>query len=343
MSIAKFKVKYPRPKKLSDPGYDFSRTDLDKLLATPDSQMGMREYRDLLGPELPAGIYEEVIYFLPLAFRYFISHDANKLDLITAIIGFCSYAKGRLEKDKLADEVRDCLYECLAFLTHEFEVFHPIDYPRDLVRNSGIIVHAIEDLVEFKSFADVAVGFIHKLAHADDDPIKAAWFLEFACSQQTERRRIQYEPITALIHDPMLIRLAAELVSEKLASSEPVRTYWPDTFKRLSIDWALPLPDAEEKKLPYPRELKSYIDKEGRLTQWPSPTNKKGLQRMALVYLASKFEFERQYSEREVNAILKEWHTFGDHALLRRELYDKGFFDRKVDGSQYWRTEPPEG
>jgi hypothetical protein len=90
----------------------------------------------------------------------------------------------------------------------------------------------------------------------------------------------------------------------------------------------------------YPPELKHYIDKEGRLTDWPSPRNKKGLQRLALEYLASKFEFDRTYTEKEVNAILNQFHTFGDHALLRRELYDKRFFDRKVDGTAYWRTNP---
>jgi hypothetical protein len=35
------------------------------------------------------------------------------------------------------------------------------------------------------------------------------------------------------------------------------------------------------------------------------------------------------YTEKEVNAILKQYHTFEDRALLRRELYDKRYFDRK--------------
>jgi hypothetical protein len=90
--------------------------------------------------------------------------------------------------------------------------------------------------------------------------------------------------------------------------------------------------------------LKNHLDEQGRLIEWPPPRNKKGLQTVALNYLASKFEMGATYSEKEVNAILKQWHTFGDHALLRRELYDKRYFDRKNDGSQYWRTnsEQPE-
>lgn len=88
--------------------------------------------------------------------------------------------------------------------------------------------------------------------------------------------------------------------------------------------------------------LKNHLDDQGRLIEWPSPRNKKGLQKVALGYLASKFEMGSSYSEKEVNAILKSWHTFGDHALLRRELYNKRYFDRKNDGSQYWRTNPEE-
>lgn len=89
--------------------------------------------------------------------------------------------------------------------------------------------------------------------------------------------------------------------------------------------------------------LKNHLDDQGRLTEWPSPRNKKGLQKVALEYLASKFEMNTTYTEKEVNAILKNWHTFGDHAILRRELYDKCYFDRKNDGSQYWRTKPEDG
>jgi len=86
--------------------------------------------------------------------------------------------------------------------------------------------------------------------------------------------------------------------------------------------------------------LKYHLDDQGRLTAWPSSRNKKSLQKIALDYLASKFAMEVTYTEKEVNAILKQWHTFADHALLRRELYDKCYFDRKNDGSQYWRTNP---
>lgn len=82
-------------------------------------------------------------------------------------------------------------------------------------------------------------------------------------------------------------------------------------------------------------DLKNHLDGEGRLTLWPS---KRSLQVIALDYLAAKIELEKNYSERELNVLLNQWHTFGDAALLRRELYERGLLNREKDGSAYWRT-----
>ncbi len=82
-------------------------------------------------------------------------------------------------------------------------------------------------------------------------------------------------------------------------------------------------------------ELKNHLDNEGRLTLWPS---KRSLQLVALDYLASKFEAGKVYSEKDVNALLNQYHTFNDVALLRRELYERGLLNRAKDGSEYWHT-----
>lgn len=83
-----------------------------------------------------------------------------------------------------------------------------------------------------------------------------------------------------------------------------------------------------------PREaIKNYLDGEGRLKLWP-----KRKHREVLSYLADNFETGKQYTEKQVNEILNLHHTFGDPALLRRELFMKRFFDRIPDGSRYWRT-----
>ncbi len=81
-------------------------------------------------------------------------------------------------------------------------------------------------------------------------------------------------------------------------------------------------------------ELRGFLDKDSKLKSWPSRKNR-DKQFLVLEYLASKFEAGREYSEKEVNEILNSHHTFGDPAMLRRELYIAGFLDRTLDGSRY--------
>ena len=80
-------------------------------------------------------------------------------------------------------------------------------------------------------------------------------------------------------------------------------------------------------------EIKNFLDDSGRLMRYPA---KRKRQIYALFYLASKFEPDKRYTEKEVNEILNKWHTFKDWAMLRRDLYDCRFLNRKADCSEYW-------
>ena len=81
------------------------------------------------------------------------------------------------------------------------------------------------------------------------------------------------------------------------------------------------------------KELKNFLNADGRLTAFPA---KRKMKVYALIFLADKFEAGRTYTEKEVNDLLNEWHTFGDPATLRRELYDYRFIDRDSSGRTYW-------
>ena len=74
------------------------------------------------------------------------------------------------------------------------------------------------------------------------------------------------------------------------------------------------------------------FDAEGRLVRWPV---KFSVQRLAMWALWTRFEAKRPYTEKEVNAILKEANTFGDHVTLRRELVNHKLLTRKSDCSEY--------
>lgn len=82
--------------------------------------------------------------------------------------------------------------------------------------------------------------------------------------------------------------------------------------------------------------MSALITEDGVVTRWPAKAADKVL---VLDLLAAKFESGRDYSEREVNDILKRHHSFGDWALLRRELFESGRFSRDVRGGTYRRVE----
>lgn len=69
------------------------------------------------------------------------------------------------------------------------------------------------------------------------------------------------------------------------------------------------------------------------IVQLPRKTQKLAV---ILRWLATLFEAERLYKEKEVNAILKT--AFApDYIGLRRDLVDGGYLRRDKDGSRYWR------
>jgi len=78
--------------------------------------------------------------------------------------------------------------------------------------------------------------------------------------------------------------------------------------------------------------LRNFLDTNGKLTAFPA---KRKMKLYTLLYLAQKIPADTDFSEREINDILLDWHTFADPATLRRELYDYGFLDRSRDGKVY--------
>ena len=67
---------------------------------------------------------------------------------------------------------------------------------------------------------------------------------------------------------------------------------------------------------------------------------KKPVREIVLQRFANLFDSGRDYSEKEVNQIIREHIDFSDHELIRRELFMYHFMDRYRDGSQYWREVP---
>jgi hypothetical protein len=80
--------------------------------------------------------------------------------------------------------------------------------------------------------------------------------------------------------------------------------------------------------------VERFLGPDGRLRVMP---RKAADRRAALEWLAQRFERGRDYSEKEVGAVLETAHAFGDPALLRRDLFEAGPLGRERDGRRYWR------
>ncbi|WP_322889241.1 MULTISPECIES: DUF2087 domain-containing protein [unclassified Yoonia] len=78
----------------------------------------------------------------------------------------------------------------------------------------------------------------------------------------------------------------------------------------------------------------------GIMTRWPQQTAVQGL---CLWVFWARLPARQDLTEKDVNAVLKAGHSFGDHVLLRRSLIDHRLVTRTIDGKTYRRIEqaPP--
>lgn len=81
-------------------------------------------------------------------------------------------------------------------------------------------------------------------------------------------------------------------------------------------------------------DISRFLDENSKVKIWPAKNEMKS---EVLRYISTKFESGRFYTEKEVNEIIKSWHTFGDYFIIRRGLVDYRFMSRTRNGSKYWK------
>lgn len=247
-------IKYPRPTKLSDPYGDFSESHLKEILATNDSDFEGIDYRNLFGPHVTAGTYEEVIYFLPLAFAYFAQpeNEPGAYEMLDAIVGFASDYAEYLKTDGLLEVVGNCFQECLQSWIRTFTIIHydktecykkgwGLEYA-DIVARLELLTETIYEMRSKKTFADTAGEFVQQLSENESDPIKAAWFLAYAADEylrdeQTPKMfKFKFDAIQSAILDHERLKHAQNLVRGNPALYDMSPSYWHDTFEFLGLD-----------------------------------------------------------------------------------------------------------
>jgi len=107
-----------------------------------------------------------------------------------------------------------------------------------------------------------------------------------------------------------------------------------ETLARGQFEGKRPTYEAKEAKQEDVRKvLKAYLNADGTLKQLPQEGKKMII---ILNFILDAFPFDTNFTEKEVNTILRRFHV--DTATLRRNLIDYGFMARESDGSRYWRV-----
>ena len=92
----------------------------------------------------------------------------------------------------------------------------------------------------------------------------------------------------------------------------------------------------------HPPEARAFLDEAGRVTHF---STKRAEQKRVLDYLIGKIAPGREYTEREITALIAGWIApdqgrFGiDAVTLRRALIEESALRRTSNGSKYWREE----
>ncbi len=86
-----------------------------------------------------------------------------------------------------------------------------------------------------------------------------------------------------------------------------------------------------------PKIIENFFNEDNILISFPSKRKK---QLYVLLFLANKFEKNKEYTEKEVNEIINKNTLFKDPATIRREMYNNFFFHRTDDCKKYWLCDP---
>ena len=106
-----------------------------------------------------------------------------------------------------------------------------------------------------------------------------------------------------------------------------------ESLARGQFEGKRPVYDAKGEDEDARKVLKNFLKADGSLKQIPPIGNKLLIM---LNFIVGAFDFDVDYTEKEVNTILRRFHV--DTAALRRYLVDEDLMARESNGTKYWRV-----
>lgn len=244
--LVDLQIRYSRPGVFSG-----LRTELDDdarqiVLRTRDDLLVFWHFQTLFSPHLPAGTYEEVVYFLPAAIRFLFDRRENFDEMARAVIGWVALNTANLEADGLLVPARENLLACLGEWTGDFHIelegFSEWRCALGAPRNSRVVTECLVEMSKYEVFVDLATRFLRELSYRSSPPFQLAWFLELSLALVPQSRFLASAraiPLPAelatICQNEQLLHRAALVVLDKLVPLPEQSEYWGDVFFALRI------------------------------------------------------------------------------------------------------------
>lgn len=110
---------FKKPTRLSDPMSDFSQEELAGILSKADTELDWRDFDCLFQGRMPAGTYEEVRHYIPLACAY-IENQADACGFLEHFSVWIEDNFERLKKDDLIAPIVSAFHNLFRKTTSSF-------------------------------------------------------------------------------------------------------------------------------------------------------------------------------------------------------------------------------
>lgn len=224
-TIQKICSKYPRPEKFSDPGGDFSEEELSELIRKQDSDLTEGDLMCIFQGALPAGEYQEVMYFLPIALEHVAGNQEN--DTLDNLLRWISYNQNALQADNCYDDLL-IFFELLFVQWTSF-----FDLKGDYPVNCSVVLTLIEELNEpaFNLYGDT---LLQKNLGEAATYEKAAWLIYLLESHLWGWKKIS-PYLSRVAADKNLLKKAYDLIVSEVMEDEKLLLFWDGIFNRVGI------------------------------------------------------------------------------------------------------------
>ena len=120
-------MKYQKPTCLSDPGGDFSPEELNRILSKTDAELEWADFDRLFFGKMPAGTYEEVRYYIPLACIY-IEKQKDACNFFEHFSIWIEDNYARLKEDGFVNPIVSAFHALFRMATSSFDLEYNGDH-----------------------------------------------------------------------------------------------------------------------------------------------------------------------------------------------------------------------